>query len=188
LGGRVHIHKPSRNYRVWTVGEQVFLELPAGQYSVPVPSASPPQTAPAGLVRADDCSTDRHLLCRRVGGDQTLECSKYRNSANTRTNPSAHGPATIRTVLSVPSIPDLFDGSLLRRLSLLLPGCRRLYAATHPPTTTRPAPRRPTPPPRRGSSPPGCPPRPAPRSWLRRCSLRPRLSRRRGPSSCPRGR
>ena len=57
-----------------------------------------------------------------------------------------------------------------------------------PPTTTRPTPRRPTPPPRRGSSPPGCPPRPTPRSWLRRCSLHPRLSRRRGPSSCPRGR
>ena len=57
-----------------------------------------------------------------------------------------------------------------------------------PPTMTHLAPQRPTSPPRRGSSPPGCPPRPAPRSWLRRCSLRPRLSRRRGPSSCPRGR
>ena len=110
----------------------MFLELPAGQYSVPVPSASPPQTAPAGLVRADDWSADRRVLCRRVGGDQTLECSKYRNSANTRTNPSANRPATIRTVLSAPSGPDLFDEYLLRRLSLLLPGCQRLYAATHP--------------------------------------------------------
>ena len=110
----------------------MFLELPAGQYSVPVPSASFPQTAPPWLVCAYDWSADKRRLCRRVGGDQTLECSKYRNSTNPRTNPSANGPATIRTVLSAPSVPDLLDEYLLRRLSLLLPGCQRLYAATHP--------------------------------------------------------
>ena len=74
----------------------------------------------------------RRLLCRRVSGDQTLEYTKYRNSANTRTNHSAKRSATIRAVLSASSVPDLLHESQLRRLFLLLPGCQRLYGATHP--------------------------------------------------------
>ncbi len=69
-------------------------------------------------------------VLHRADRDQTFEYTRYRNSANTRANPRTNRPATIRTVLSVPWVLDLLDEPLLRRLSLRLPGCQRLYTAT----------------------------------------------------------